>query len=161
MFRIVIFSASLLLAVSAAIQTDAQSPAPTRKGVHNAPDGERATLTDFRIRTRDDEKGLPGGEPYVRTEATGVITNLTDDRLETAICIIAYDADGLQVSRDWSYGINLGLGKSDTDSIVSWPVKKKLWQQVKILKIFATRHCALGGSPSKDNDSPVMQMNVN
>src|SRR5438477_397940 len=132
MFKIAILSAALILAVSTpvAAETSNPTPLPGRKGVHGAPDGQRATLTDFKIKTRDDENPL-NNEPYVRTEATGVITNLTDDRLETAICIIAYDADGLQVSRDWSYGINLGLGKSDTDSIVSWPVKKKLWQQVK------------------------------
>jgi hypothetical protein len=148
------------LAVNA-VPAAAATPSPAPKGVHDAPDGQRAKLTDFKIKTRDDENRIPGDELYVRTEAAGLITNLTDGRLETAICIIAYDNDGLQVSRDWSYGINLGLGQSDTDSIVSWPMKKKLWQQVKTLKIFATRYCAIGGSPSKDNDSPIIQMDVN
>ncbi|MFI5022135.1 MAG: hypothetical protein ACHQRJ_10860 [Alphaproteobacteria bacterium] len=155
MFKGTILSAALILTSFAAPAADAP------KGVHDAPDGQRATLTNFKIKTRDDEDRLPGDEPYVRTEASGLITNLTDGRLETAICIIAYDDNGLQVSRDWSYGINLGLGQSDTDSIVSWPMKKKLWQQVKTLKVFVTRYCALGGSPSKDNDSPIIQMNVN
>ena len=145
-----------VIAFAALILTGSGRPADTA----SKPNGERASLTDFRIKMVDQEDNiLP--DAYVETRATALLTNLTDGRLETAICIIAYDGDGLEVTRDWSYGMNLGLGKSDTDSIVRWPVKKKLWMQVKTLMIFATRHCAVGGYPSKDNDSPAFQMKIN